>query len=283
MEKITDYARLWRQLAETKSRSWTGEKGSDPRQDPDAWRDKARSYYEHVQRRWVQPDSSRDLVVQWLDSHPGSTVLDIGAGPGAWTVLMAQHAREVTAVDPSAAMLEVLRENAAHAGLSNVRVIHAPWPEAEVDPVDASLCFHAMYASLDLPAFITRMIAVTRCACFLGLRVPTHDGLMAQISRRIRGHDHDSTNFQVAYNVLLQMGICANVLMEDSGLWQPWTSPNLEEALRDVKRRFGLPTHSEHDGWLTDLLRDNLTLQDGTYVWPRGVRSALVYWDVNQP
>jgi hypothetical protein len=39
---------------------------------------------------------------------------------------------------------------------------------------------------------------------------------------------------------------------------------------------------SGHDVFLQDLLRRNLTLKDGKYLWPRGIRSALVYWDVNR-
>ena len=39
-----------------------------------------------------------------------TTVLDIGAGTGSWTILLARQARQVTAVDPSPGMLEVLRE-----------------------------------------------------------------------------------------------------------------------------------------------------------------------------
>jgi precorrin-6B methylase 2 len=280
VEKVTDWAQLWRELTQARAKGANGQEGTAPPLAPDAWRDKARSYYEGVQRRWARPDSSRTFVVNWLDAHPGCTALDIGAGPGAWTVLMARHAREVTAVEPSPAMIEVLKENAAEAGLNNVRVVQAPWPAADVARHDISLCFHAMYGSADLPAFLQRMMTVTRRTCFLGLRAPTHDGLMAQIARRVRGHDYDSANFQVAYNVLLQMGICANVQMEDSGLWEPWTSPTLEDALSDVKRRFGMGESCEHDEWLTGLLRDNLTLRDGHYVWPRGVRSALVYWDV---
>jgi hypothetical protein len=68
--------------------------------------------------------------------------------------------------------------------------------------------------------------------------------------------------------------------MEDTGLWRPWTHDSLEEAVAEVKRRFGLPEVSEHDAFLRDLLQRRLDQRDGQWVWPRGVRSALVYWDV---
>ena len=97
---------------------------------------------------------------------------------------------------------------------------------------------------------------------------------------RIWGQPHDSPNFQVAYNALMQLGIFANVLLEDTGLWESWANASLNEALADVKRRFDLVGDSTHDAFLRDLLAQHLTEQDGQVVWPRGTRSALVYWDV---
>jgi hypothetical protein len=77
------------------------------------------------------------------------------------------------------------------------------------------------------------------------------------------------------------MGLFPNVLIEDTGLWDAWTHDSLEEALTDAKRRLDLSEgeHSEHDAFLRDLLRRRLTQQEGHYVWPPGVRSALVYWE----
>jgi len=102
----------------------------------------------------------------------------------------------------------------------------------------------------------------------------------AQASRRIWGHPDDSPNFITACNASLQMGIHANVLMENTGLWDPWTNASLEEAFGEMKRRFNLAESDEHDAFLGALLERNLTYEDGRYVWPRGVRSALVYWPV---
>jgi hypothetical protein len=87
----------------------------------------------------------------------------------------------------------------------------------------------------------------------------------------------------VAYNALLQMGIFPNVFMEDTGLWDPWTSEGVKEAVAEAKGRLGLNDNSRYDGYLYDLLDRNLSLQDGRYVWPRGMRSALIYWGVSHP
>jgi SAM-dependent methyltransferase len=243
----------------------------------DAWRERAREFDARIRCRWSQPDSTRDWILSQVDAN--TTALDIGAGTGRWAMLLARNVRRVTAVEPSPAMIEVMAENLAEARIPNVEVIQGHWPKVQVGPHDVSLCAHGMYSSPDLPAFVLAMLRVTRRTCYLVLRAPTADSLMAEIARRIWGQPHDSPDFTVAYNVLLDMGIHANVLMEDSGLWEPETSASLEEALSDVKRRFGLRDSVKHDAYLRDVLGRRLVLDHGRYVWPREMRSALVYWD----
>jgi len=278
MEEITDWIRLWRELVEVRSHKRQEDQDRDPTGQGDIWRARARDYQAHLQRRWAQPDSTRSFVTGWLQAHPGATVLDIGAGTGAWSALLARHARSVTAVEPSPAMIGVMEENLAAEKITNVQIVQGAWPDVEVPPHDVTLCSHAMYGYPDLPLFVRRLVMATNRICFLVLRAATADGLMAEAAMRIWGHPYDSPNFQVAYNILLQMGILANVLVEDSGSWSPWTSDSLEEALSKIKRRFGLGQVSDYDEFLAGLLRERLTYRDGQYVWPPGAHSALVYW-----
>jgi SAM-dependent methyltransferase len=273
MQRVTDWVRLWRELVEARANRRSDQGRGD------AWRARARRFDKQIERRWEKPDSSRATIVSQVQAHPGATLLDIGAGTGAWTALLARYARRVTAVDPSPAMLEVLQHKLADEGIDNVDVVQGAWPEAQVEVHDFTLCSHAMYGAADFPAFVRRMEAVTRRTCYLLLRAPTPDGVMAEASMHIWGQPYDSPCFQVAYNALLQIGIFPHVLMEDTGLWEPWTHDSLEDALAEVKRRFGLPEASEHDGFLLDLLQRRLERADGQVVWPRGMRSALVFWD----
>jgi len=281
MERATDWVRLWRELVEARAWSWATRHQDEERDD--VWKAKAHSFDAHVRQRWAKPDSSRRTVLAALQARPGASVLDIGAGTGSWAALLARHARQVTAVEPSPTMIEVMEENLAAEGIDNVQIVQAAWPDVQVGAHDFSLCSHAMYGCPDLPAFIQGMIDVTRHTCFLVMRAPTIDGVLAEAAMRVWGHPYDSPNFQVAYNVMLQMGLFPHVLMEDSGLWDARVNDSLEEALADVKRRLGLSDvePSEHDAFLQDLLRRRLTWQDGRYVWPPGVRSALVYWDAS--
>ncbi len=270
-----DWLELWRELARRAGRH--GQRCWAPAPGEDAWADRALRYLEVVARRWEKPDSSRTTVLQSLSAE--SSVLDIGAGAGAWAALLARHVRHVTAVEPSPAMREVMTRYLADQGIDNVRIVAGAWPDVDVEEHDVSLCAHAMYGWSDLATGIRRMEAATRARCFLLLRVPTPDGVMAQASRLVRGQPHDSPNFVVAYNALLQMGIAADVVMEDTGLWGAWSHDTLDEALTELKDRLGIPDRDAHDGELRVLLQQQLEERDGRLVWPPGVRSALVAWD----
>jgi SAM-dependent methyltransferase len=229
-----------------------------------------------VNERWREADSSRDFLLSQIDAD--ATVLDIGAGAGAWSMLLAGKAKSVTALDPSESMLAVLRESMVAEGVENIAVVRGAWPETDVEAHDFSLCSHAMYGCADLAAFLRKMEERTRRLCFLVLRAPAIDSVQAEAARHVWGQPLDSPNFTIAYNVLLQMGIYANVLMEDTGFWKPRVSPSLEAAMERLKRGLGLFGEDAHDEFLMELLRRRLTRQDEGYAWPREVRSALVYW-----
>jgi len=247
--------------------------------EEDHWRHKARSFSEAVKQRWAHPDSHRDFILSLVKSLSRSAVLDIGAGTGGWAVPLARNARKVTALEPSSAMIQVMRENLESEGVDNVEIIQGPWPESEMEAHDFSLCSHAMYGCSDLTAFVHAMTKATRRTCFMLMRAPAHDGTMALAALRVWGQPHDSPNFQVAYNAMLQMGLYPHVLMGAPDLWEPWENDSLEAAMEEVKHRLGLGSASEHDAFLRNLLESRLTFRDGKALWPREVRSALIYWE----
>ena len=276
MEKLTDWNSLWRELVEIKAQSHRRKMQESGHSDP--WAHRAHKFKEGVNRRWEQSDSSREFIISQIGT--GATVLDIGAGTGAWASLLSPYAKQVTAVEPSDSMIAVMRESLAAENITNVSIVQGGWPDVLVEPHDFSLCSHAMYGYPDFEAFVLRMIACTRRACFLLLRAPSRDSVRSEAARHIWGQPIDSPSFSIAYNILIQMGIYANVLMENTGFWKPKASESLEQAFHKMKGYLGIEDSSEHDAYLMELLRRRLQRRDGKYVWPPDVRSALVYWKV---
>ncbi len=75
-------------------------------------------------------DSALDALLRLV--RPGERWLDIGAGAGRYALpiarALAPSGGEVVALDPSASMLDSLREIAAEHDIENVRPIEARWP-----------------------------------------------------------------------------------------------------------------------------------------------------------
>jgi CTP:molybdopterin cytidylyltransferase MocA/SAM-dependent methyltransferase len=78
-------------------------------------------------------DPALDALLRLV--QPGDRWLDIGAGAGRYALpiarALAPSGGEVVAVDPSASMLDALREIAAEHGIDNVRTVEMRWPPTE--------------------------------------------------------------------------------------------------------------------------------------------------------
>jgi tRNA/tmRNA/rRNA uracil-C5-methylase (TrmA/RlmC/RlmD family) len=78
------------------------------------------------ERKQGSPHPAEDLAV--LAAHgldQTSTVVDLGAGTGRFSLATAARFGQVIAVDISPAMVQVLRERTAAAGVANLRCVQA--------------------------------------------------------------------------------------------------------------------------------------------------------------
>ena len=264
-------------MVEAHDRFWDIKK-KQKKKNADVWKDRARHFDKMVRKRWAKPDTSRELLRSWLTANPNATVIDIGAGTGAWAIFMAKHAFHVTAIEPSDSMCKIMRERLAEENIANVSIIQDKWPDVAVEKHDFSFASHSMYGVADFRAFVEKMNQVTRNRCFLLMRVLLANAPMAKAAMRVWGQPYDSPNFQVAYNALMQMDIYPDVVMETEKGWDPWTHDSLEQAFSEAKNRLNLENDSTHDSFLRSLLEESLIENNGRYAWPVGNRSGILHW-----
>jgi SAM-dependent methyltransferase len=113
--------------------------------------DKTRAFFDSVAgrlgRNYVPGKSWKSLAEALLRLMPPVTVADLGAGEGSFALLLAQRAVRVIAVDSSARMIEVGREQAQRHGLVNIDyrlgdMEELPIADGEVDLVFFSQSLH---------------------------------------------------------------------------------------------------------------------------------------------
>lgn len=258
-----DWLNLWRELVMATSHSAEKETGSLQKR-----------YKEHTEKQSERPDPLLDFVLKGIDGH--TTVLDIGAGSGRWTIPLARVAGNVTTIEPSTAMRDMLSENIEAARLNNIQIIQAPWEESIVAPHDIVVCAHAMYSNPDLSSFVSKQEKHAKRTCYLAMRLPPADGIIGELSLAIYGRSHDSPNAIIAYNALYTLGIYVNVLVENEVY--RWVSKTYEYAFAKAKHHLRLETTDKYDKLIRDTLVRRLIPSDDSLIWPDGMRSALLWW-----
>ena len=107
--------------------------------------DKMRSFFDSVAGRlgkdYVPGKSWKSMAEALLRLMPPMVIADLGAGEGTFALLLAQRAKKVIAVDTSANMIEVGREQARRHGVENVEYRLGDMEEVPVDSGAVDLVF----------------------------------------------------------------------------------------------------------------------------------------------
>lgn len=93
----------------------------------------------------------------------GQTVLDIGCGPGTFTIAMAKIVGEngkIIAVDVQDEMLQIVRKKAAKEGLDSRIITHKSGPDGIgiSEKVDFALAFYMVHEVPDAQAFLKEIV-----------------------------------------------------------------------------------------------------------------------------
>ena len=118
--------------------------------------------YEGRRSRFKDYAAYAEPILEMLQPQQGQTLIDMGAGTGAFAIQAARRYEKVFAVDVSEAMLDYAREKARAAGVWNIEFHHAGFLTYEhaAGPVDAIVSMSALH---HLPDF-WKLIALRRLA-----------------------------------------------------------------------------------------------------------------------
>jgi len=120
---------------------------------------------------------------------PGSILLDIGAGTGAFAIPLSRQTSRTIAIDPSAYQLKILMQKAREMGLKNIITIQKEWKDVQGSDIfesshkplrghdiDYSLAANSLFDE-DIQGFLEKMIEVTRKGIFIVFRADQPDSL----------------------------------------------------------------------------------------------------------
>lgn len=271
-----DWVRRWHELVRAREEQWERLGILNP--GGDFWTRRAQAFA-RFSRGVRLDDPVVERVRAQLPAGDGR-VLDVGAGTGRYAVPLAELGARVVAVEPNAAMAELLQQEAAARGVS-ISVEQAGWPEAEsrVGSAEVVLCAHVVYPIADVVPFIRALDRAARCAVVMVARLGQPDEAVAPVFRAV--HDEERApmpSLADLYNLLLQLGIAASVTMHP--FETRWNYPDAEAAVADAATRVGVTPDSPRWAPLESAVRARLVPR-GDEVWlaPRQAYQGVIWWE----
>ena len=191
------------------------------------------------------------------------SVLDIGAGGGRLALPLALSAREVVAIEPSDAMLAVLREGMAEHGIANVRILQSTWPMADAPEADISLISHIGYDIEAIGPFIDAMEASARRLCMAVLVAGSPPYLAEPFWPPVHGEERARLPGLAEFMALL----LARGRLFEVRLFErpPVTYGEARDPLIWLYQQLFISPESEKGALLARLAQERLTERDGRY------------------
>jgi len=211
--------------------------------------------------------------------QPHHTLIDVGSGPGRLAFPLALRCKHVTAVEPSPAMAEAFREEAAAHNIKNVTLVESMWEDAEVGPAHVVLCSHVIYTARHVDQFVRKLThhANAKVLVILHWDPPQHRAY------RLWPDVHGETRLPLPagpqlLEVLDEMGISYNV--EDLPTPDFHGFQTSDEAWQQTRGMLFLTEGSEKDNLLRSAIKNHLEERNGQLYLKdsKPMRPVLITW-----
>jgi 2-polyprenyl-3-methyl-5-hydroxy-6-metoxy-1,4-benzoquinol methylase len=134
---------------------------------------KTKGFWNRLKADWYKrglkyskmPETVLSFILPVADN--AKTFLDVGAGCGTLALPLSRAGKRVTAIDPSPAMLDVLKEEIRKEGLKNIRPVLAAWGEVPIKPHDVIICANVPELLKDSVEFLKGADELARKCVFL--------------------------------------------------------------------------------------------------------------------
>lgn len=148
------------------------------------------------------------------------SVLDIGCGPGKYTMAFAKKVKAVTGTDISSKMLTLAKGNAKNSGLDNTRFVQSSWAKANLSTMGWEQNFDLVFASfcpgIDGPKALKKLVKASCKHCFISSFVTRKDRVLDGLKDRL-GIKKTPWGIQTYYsfNLLWNWGYYPEIIYHD--------------------------------------------------------------------
>lgn len=215
-----------------------------------------------------------------------TTVLDIGAGPGAWSLSLAEHCSHVTALEPADAMADILASRLRDNRVENISIHRSTWQSADLEALGWYKAFDLVFASMtpgvDGPSTLKKMMAACRGYCYLSTFAgPGWQNQYAPLWETFFNESLGQTIYDIFYplNLLYTMGYRPLISFFN---WEGESAIDREEAVRMFTSFFEnyMKITRDTETVITEYIDGHI--KDGKYIRPGDIRIGTMIWKIEQ-
>lgn len=233
--------------------------------------------------QWMKKDDYPQNLAAKIHKEPHYTVLDLGCGNGTLTLEVARHVKQVTAVDMSKKMLQLVQENAEKKRISNINYLKSTIEDLQTDQVgqhDVVIASRSLGGIYNVKNELNKLNNLARKYVYITLWGAKAKQFEKDVCKFLGVEYHQHPDYIYACNMLYQMGIYANVEMLESK-----TRPiycDLDDAMERCMWKLGWGTtnlNEEKETKLKNFLKENLVKnEDGTLDYPTNNTNWVLLW-----
>jgi SAM-dependent methyltransferase len=221
-------------------------------------------------------DNFLDELLRRMKISPEHTVLDVGCGTGAISIPLAKRCAQVTALDWSPSMLEMLSRKIEQAGISNITPKCLDWSQSRIG-IDVPV-HDIVLASRSLPMgnlrlSLTRMNEAARQFCYLTWIAGSRENDII-VCEALGEEYHPYPEYLIIANILCTLGIKANVEIFQAVSNNRYLTP--DEAVNETLRGREADIASREK--IKNYLTNKLIFREGYYYQKTVSQWALIWW-----
>ena len=155
----------WNEILDARAQQMDAAYAHLGRTSADFWDRRARGFHRST-KDTVSRDPFYLRLCKKVSSH--TTLLDVGAGTGRFSLALAPLVNHIIAVEPSKAMLDFLRQDAVTKDVRNISYVQSVWQEAPDNlQADIVICSHVIYPIRDIEPFLLKLHKATHQGCYI--------------------------------------------------------------------------------------------------------------------
>jgi len=213
------------------------------------------------------------------------TVLDIGCGSGVITIPIAQKVKNVTALDISRKMIELLEKKAAEEILSNINPVNRRLEDVllnrDIEHHDVVVASRSLNGVYNIKQILEEINKLAKKYVYITLWGANSIKFQNEISKIIGRDFHQHPTYIYAYNMLYELGIYANVEMLEYDNSSYYSS--VDEAIETFRWKIINLNQREEDILRKYLTEKMVKLPDSTFKFPHNKPDwALIWWKKNK-